>query len=209
MKKLVVLFLACVVATSAFAVIDPDPNSIGIYFDLNADTNCSDQSVSVPFMAYLILTNTTAPTVSAYEVGYLNVGPGPGQLFRLSSLIANGDMTGLDLGENGDPMMGDHIVGLSSPIPGNPATVLHSWNYMLLAQVGMEMYISAASQSSLEGPFPVILNANGNILFNAFHSTGGPPTPDGDPGIPVATVNGDCVVGTEAVSFGSVKSLFR
>jgi len=209
MKKLVVLLLASLVATSAFAVIDPDPNSIGIYFDLTADINCSDQATSAPFMAYLILTNTTAPTVSAYEVGYLNVGPGPGQLFRLNSLIANGDMTGLDIGDNADPMMGSHIVGLSSPIPGAPATVLHSWQYMLLAPVGMDMYISAADPSTLEGPFPVILNADGNILFQAFHSTGGPPTPDGDPGIPVATVNGDCVVGTEDVSFGSVKSLFR
>ena len=41
MKKLVVLLLASLVATSAFAVIDPDPNMMGVYFDRNADQNCS------------------------------------------------------------------------------------------------------------------------------------------------------------------------
>ena len=202
MKKLVVLLLASLVATSAFAVIDPDPDMMGIYFDLEADVNCSEQMASVPFWAYLILTNTTAPTVSAYEVGYRNEGPGPGQLFRLNSLIANGDMTGLDLGENADPMMGDHIVGLSSPIPGNPATVLHAWNYMLLAQVSMDMFITSASQTSIPGPYPVVLNASTSTLFQVGQSTGGPD-------IPVASVNGDCPVATEDVSFGSVKSLFR
>lgn len=208
MKKLVVLLLASVVATSAFAVIDPDPNGIGIYFDLTADVNCSEQAPSIPFWAYLVLTNTTAPTVSAYEIGYRNVGPGPGQLFRLNSLIANGDMTGLDLGDNADPLEGDHIVGLSAPIPGDAATVLHSWQYMLLAPVSMDMYISSASQSSIVGPWPVILNAETSTLFNAFNSTGGPPE-EGEPFPPVASVNGDCVVAVEEASFGSVKSLFR
>ena len=37
MKKLVVLLLASLIATSAFAVIDPDPDMIGIYFDTNAE----------------------------------------------------------------------------------------------------------------------------------------------------------------------------
>ena len=68
----------------------------------------------------------------------------------------------------------------------------------------MEMFISSASQSSIEGIYPVILNANDSTLFQAYHSTG-------IEGIlPVATVNiADCVVGVEEASFGSVKSLFR
>ncbi len=68
MKKLVVILLVSMMAASAFAVTDPDPNMIGIYFDLNANDNCLTIGPSIPFNAYLILTNSTAPTISAYEV---------------------------------------------------------------------------------------------------------------------------------------------
>ena len=207
MKKLVVLLLASLVATSAFAVMDPDPNGIGIYFDLTADNNCSEQAASVPFWAYVILTNTTAPSVSGYEVSYEFVGPAPGTVFRLNSLIANGDVSGLDLGDSADALVGFHIVGLASPLIASEATVLHAWQLMLLAPATMEMHISSAPQSSIEGPYPVILNADDNTLFQAFHFTGTDEL--GEPSYPVATVNGDCVVGVEDVSFGSVKSLFR
>jgi hypothetical protein len=207
MKKLVVLLLASLIASSAFAVMDPDPNGIGIYFDLTADDNCKMVGASMPFNAYLILTNTDAPTVSAYEVGYLNVVPAGMEslLFRLSSLIANGVVSGLDLGNSSNILDGDHIVGLAAPLVSGPATVLHAWQYMLLSPtVTMEMFISSASQSSIEGIYPVILNAETSTLFQAYHSTG----IAGD--MPVATVNLEpCVVGVENASFGSVKSLFR
>jgi hypothetical protein len=207
MKKLVVLLLASLIASSAFAVVDPDPNGIGIYFDLTADDNCLMVDANVPFNAYLILTNTDAPTVSAYEVGYLNMVPAgmEGLLFRLASTIANGAVSGLDLGDSSDILEGDHIVGLASPLVAGPATVLHAWQFLLLSpMMTMEMYISSASQSSIEGIYPVILNAETSTLFQAFHSSG----IEGN--LPVATVNiDDCVVGVEDASFGSVKSLFR
>jgi hypothetical protein len=75
MKKLVVLLLASLVATSAFAVLDPDPDMMGIYFDTNADNNCLTSPSGVPFSAYLILTNTTAPAINAYELGLTVVVP--------------------------------------------------------------------------------------------------------------------------------------
>ena len=207
MKKLVVLLLAALVASSAFAVEDPDPNGIGVYFDLTADDNCMFIGASIPFNAYLILTNTDAPTVSAYEVGYTNVVPAgmESMLFRLESSIANGEVSGLDLGDSSDILAGDHIVGLAAPIVAGPATVLHAWQFMLLNEaVTMEMFISSASQSSIPGIYPVILNADTSTLFQAYHSSG----LDGD--LAVATVNiEDCVVGVEEASFGSVKSLFR
>ncbi len=206
MKKLVVILLVSMMAASAFAVTDPDPNMIGIYFDLNANDNCLTIGPSIPFNAYLILTNSTAPTISAYEVGYMNVVPAGQEslLFRLASTIANGTVGGLDLGDSSDILAGDHIVGLAAPLQAGPATVLHAWQYMVLdPTVTMEMFLASASQSSLPGPFPVILNAADSTLFQAGQSTGGPD-------IPVATVNiVDCVVGVEDASFGSVKSLFR
>jgi hypothetical protein len=206
MKQLVVFLLVSLMAASAFAVVDPDPNQIGIYFDLDADDNCLIIGPQIPFNAYVILTNTDAPTVSGYEFGYENVVPAglEGLLFRLESSFGDGNSSGLDLGDSSDILVGDHIVGLSAPLVTSPATILHTYQFLLLSpDVTMEMYLGPASQSSIPGDFPVILNAETSTLFQAGQSTGGIDTA-------VATVNiDDCVVGVEDASFGSVKSLYR
>ena len=205
MKKLVVLLLASLVATSAFAVIDPDPNMMGIYFDRNADENCFNGPSSVPFFTYLILTNPTPQAVNAYELGVEIVVPAgmEGMLFQLASNIADNAVPGIDVGVNG-PLGGDYIVGLGSPIPAMPATILHSWQHMQLAVFPMEFYLGAASIPSIAGDYPVVQDADGSVLFQCGQSTGGPE-------FPVAVVNGTgpCPVGVEEASFGSVKSLFR
>lgn len=206
MKKLVVLLLASLVATSAFAVIDPDPNMMGLYFDTNADSNCLPaQPSSVPFFAYLIVTNTTAPALNAYELGYEVVVPAgmEGMLFRLADSIAGGAVSGVNVGDASQVLSGDYIVGLSAPLPATEAVVVHSMQYMLLAVMPVEWYIGASSAPSIPGDYPVVQNAEGSILMQVGQSTGGPD-------IPVATVNaGECVVSVEESSFGSVKSLFR
>ena len=73
MKTLLVLVLSCFLASSVFAVIDPDPDMLGVYFDVTANENCMFVEANVPFFAYLILTNTTAPAINAYEFGFANV----------------------------------------------------------------------------------------------------------------------------------------
>ena len=204
MKKVIILLLASLIATSAFAVIDPDPDMMGIYFDVNADINCIDVGPSIPFFTYLVLTNTTAPSINAYELGKVNAVPAGMEtlIFRLSSNIANNVVSGVDVGTN-DALGGDYIVGLAEPLPAQPALILHSWQYMLLAVMPVEMFIGASSAPSIPGDFPVVQNAEGSILMQVGQSTGGP-------GIPVATVNiVDCVVCVEEISFGSIKSLYR
>ena len=103
-----------------------------------------------------------------------------------------------------DILNGDHIVGLSAPMVTTPATIIHSYQFMITnPDLTIEMYLTSAGTSSIEGPFPVILNGESSTLFQAGQSTGGPD-------VAVATVNlVDCVVGVEEASFGSVKSLFR
>ena len=205
MKKLVVLLLASLVATSAFAVIDPDPDMMGIYFDLTADDNCLEaQPASAPFMAYIVLTNTSAPAINAYELGYELIVPAgmEGMVFRLADSIANGVVSGVNVGDASQVLFGDYIVGLAAPLPATEAVVLHSMQYMLLAVIPVEWYIGASSAPSIPGNYPVVQNAEGSILMQVGQSTGGPE-------FPVATANTGCVVGVEDASFGSVKSLFR
>ena len=205
MKKLVVLLLASLVAMSAFAVIDEDPNSMGIYFDRTADNNCLTTPSSVPFFTYLILTNPTPQAVNAYELGLDIVVPAgmEGMFFQLASNVADGVVSGIDVGVNG-ALGGDYIVGLAGPIPAQPATILHSWQHMLLAVIPVEYYIGSSSVPSIPGDYPVAQDADGSVLFQCGQSTGGPD-------VPVAVVNGagPCPVGVEETSFGSVKSLFR
>ncbi len=203
MKKLVVLLLATLVATSSFAVIDPDDDMMGIYFDRNADDNCLTVGPSVLINVYIILTNTTAPAINAYELGLTVAVPTgmEGSIFRMASAIADGVVSGVDVGTNG-PLGGDYIVGLGLSLPAQPALILHSFQYMLLAAMPVEFYIGASSIPSIAGVYPVVQNAEGSILMQVGQSTGGPD-------IPVATINGECVVGVEEASFGSVKSLFR
>ena len=206
MKKLVVLLLASLVATSAFAVIDPDDNMMGIYFDRAAEDNCLTVGASMPFDVFLVLTHPTGPAYDAYELGIRNVGA-TGLIFKLTDIPGAGQVSGINVA---DPVPtaegGDYVVGLAAPLFNAEAIVLHQWSYMLLAQVSVEMFIGAASTSSIPGsPFPVveILFPDQTIeLVNVGTSTGGVE-------IPVATVNLDCVVAVENASFGSVKSLFR
>jgi hypothetical protein len=202
MKKLVVLLLATLVATSAAAVVDPDPDMMGIYFDVSADNNCYTATPNVPFFAYAIVTNTTTAGIDAYEFSYEMVVPvgSEGLLFRLANNIANGAASGVDVGESG-PLGGDHIVGLATPLPASPAIIVHAWQYMLLGAFPVDVYLRAASVPSLPGGFPVVQGV-GTGLMTVGQSTGGPE-------IPVATINGDCVVATEDASWGSVKSLYR
>ena len=72
MKKLVVLLLASLVATSAFAVMDPDPDMIGLYFDTNAEIHCTTTPANIPFSIFLVATMPTPQAINAYEFG-LNI----------------------------------------------------------------------------------------------------------------------------------------
>ena len=201
MKKLVVLLLASLVATTAFAVIDTDPDMIGIYFDTDADNNCLTTPANVPFFAYLITTNPTPANINAYEFGYNIVVPAgmEGMMFRLADTAPTGSV---DVGNSSNVLTGDYVVGMATAYPTTPATVLHTWQYMVLSVFPAEFYIFQSVKPSVPGTFPVLQNADGSILYTAGQSTGGWD-------FPVATVNSDCVVGVEDASFGSVKSLFR
>jgi hypothetical protein len=207
MKTLIMIFLGCLVATSALAVTDPEPDMIGIYFDLNADNNCTVLGPSIPFIAYLITTSPSPAAINAYEFGFTNhITPAgnDGMLFMLASNIANGAVSGLDVGEH-TPTGGDYIVGLASPLATSEATILHSWQYMLLTPVSIDMFLFQSSKPSIPGTFPVLQNAEGSILYQVGQSSGSWE-------YAVACVNlGDqcCPLATEERSFGSVKGLYR
>ncbi len=199
MKKLVVLLMVSLMATSAFAVVDEDPDMLGVYFDANADQNALDIGPSIPFFAYVMITNPSAAEVHGLEFGYNLTTTAPGSLFRLLNALPAGSV---DLGANTDLMVGDYVVGLASPLPGSPVVPFVTWQFMLLVPQTVEIFLGSSVVPAIDDGLPAY-EIGGTILPLGL-STGDPAA-----GIPVATVNGDCPVAIENASFGSVKSLFR
>jgi len=198
--NLVILIAVCFWAAGSSAVTDPDPDMLGIYFDMTADENCLTTGASIPFFAYLILTNPTSTTVSGYEFGLDLVVPAgmEGLLFRLADYTFG---CGICMPPYVDPMGGDYIVGLASPRPTEPATILHVWQYMLLSVFPVEYYLHATFDPLIPGDLPIV-QVEDDALMQVGLSTGGPD-------IPVATVNTDCVVAAEELSLSRIKALYR
>lgn len=205
MKKLVVILLACLVATSAFAATDPGTNSFGIYFDTEGISNCTDAAAMGMFNAYFILVNPTVSEISFYEFSYLNVVPAgmEGMLFKMGSTSIF-DPDGMFLGNATGALSGDYIATCAYPVATAPVTILASHLYMLMAAIPVEMYVDESSMPSLPGApcIDIVATVESDFIPLAWSTGGGA-------GTPVATVNGECVVGVEEASFGSVKSLFR
>jgi hypothetical protein len=199
MKKLVVLLLVSLMATSAFAVLDPDVNGVGMYFDTNADVNALEIGPGLQFQVYVMITNPEFD-VSGIEFGY-NVITTPGSessYFRLSEVFPAG---AINIGQNANAFLGDYVIGLADPVPASPAVVMVTWTCMTLVPMAVEFYVTPSSIPSLPGD-PVPAYEAGGFILPLQQSSGGPDAP-------VACVNSCTPVAVEGASFGSVKSLFR
>lgn len=192
MKKLVVLLMAMLVAASAFAIVDPDPNMMGFYFDMDADLPCVDgvaPYAQVPM--YLVMTNLTADALYGFEVGYDLVGTG----MVLATAFANPSV--IDVGQPGN-----HIVGFGSPTMTAPVTLLATLTvmYMDTAMGPLDFMMHGTTPSSINPEFPVVLLADGELLSVGLSAAVGA----------VSEINGGCtVVATDNVSFDGIKSLYR
>ncbi|MBK8165736.1 MAG: hypothetical protein IPK64_07175 [bacterium] len=195
MKKLVALLLVSMMASVAFAGLDPDTDSFGVYFD-TAGNNMpclNGQPAFVPFMAYLLLMNPASPT-DGFECTVTPVGA---PHFILSTTLGGTGTLDVDASPNG------FACGAAANFPVvNGAALLVSWNIMLQAPgMPLEFFITKASIPSMTGDLPVVTGEG--VLRRCGLTTG-------DVTLPVAIVNGACnVIGEEISSFGGVKSLFR
>jgi hypothetical protein len=191
--------MVSLMATSAFAVADGDPDMLGVYFDVNADPYAININANMPFFAYVMITNPSASEVHGLEFGYDVVPPAgsEGSIFRLANNLPAGSV---DLGNNDDLLSGDYVVGLASPLVGGPATTFVTWQFMLLVPMSVDIFLGPSSVESIDDGLPAY-EIGGSILPLGL-STGGT-------SVPVAVVNGIGPVAVEEASFGSVKSLFR
>lgn len=200
MKSCLAVILLVLVINPAFAVVDPGPNSLGVYFDLEAESNYLDVDPATVFSAYVTLTDPTWDHVRAFEFGYELMVPSgmEGSIFRLAEILPP---CSIDI-EWRDPLGGDYIIGMGLPYPTSEATVLVQWVFLLIAPMTIEYYLGPSSAPSVPDNLPAIMNDE-NIIMSVGISSG-------DVNLPVAEVNtGHQPVPAQMASWGGVKSLFR
>jgi len=198
---LVLLILAAASVPQASAVIDPDPDGIGVYFDLAADQNQTGAPASVPVFAYVILTNPTGDEIQGFEFAYhISVPPGmEALLFRLQ--MGWPPEVPLDLTLPIYDTFSDEIVAVTStPIPASSAVILLTWQFLLLAPMETNFFLGPTSGEPPSNGRLTYVSETEPVAMNL--STGGPD-------VPVATINGDAAVPISSSTFGSLKTLYR
>jgi len=201
MKPMLILFLGILTASTAFATLDSGPDVLGIYFDSGADNNCLATNAGMPFFAYVILTNPTESVITAFEFDYENtMAPADESQFLLLGEAL--PPQSINVGTGGDAFYGNLIVGMGSPVPASPATILVTWQYMTTAPVAAKMYLRASSDPTLPDGLPVIIGPDSERPMSVNLSSGGP-------NIPVAGLNGACTNEELDVTWGTVKSLYH
>lgn len=190
MRTFVTLLLVGLVASTALAGIDPDTDSMGVYFDTAGNEVCKDWPMFTPLSCYLLLANPSAP-VCAFECRVRIVG---GPYFTLSTTLPAG---AVDIDSSADGFS----VGGSAPFPsGGGPVVLVTWSLMLQSAVPTRIYVSGPNWPGID-PWPTV-GCTGPVRRCGVSS--------GNVDLPVAAVNAGCgVVATTVSSFGAIKGLYR
>ncbi len=193
MKKLWMIVLALLLASSAGAQYDVNTDSFGVYFDTSNQFPCRDINyVFAPFPVYLVLMNPSGP-VNGFECTVTRTGTAGH--FVLSTTLQGVGALDVDASENG------FMVGCAQNYPVvSGGLTLVTWSIMTTGPGGLYFFIGPATIPSLTGGRPVV-TGNGVLRRCTTYS--------GNVNVPVASYGYGCVTPTETASFGSVKSLFR
>lgn len=177
-----------VMAGTAFSIVDPAPDLVGLYFDSSADVYCIEGIAPYTIHElYLVYTNPVPEAIWRFKAGIEVEG-----LFLL-----------LNSTSPCNPIHTDNYIGFDCgwdfPEPTTQAMVLATVQ-LLYMETGMDplnFYLG-----SLEDPmdgYPAIQDMDGiwleaDLLFEYG---------------PAATINGECVVSTESSSFDFLKAMYR
>ena len=194
MKLFAAIVMVTILASPAAAVIEPDPDLIGIYFDTSGDVGDYFISPSIPFFAYVMVLNPTEPQITSCEFGWdIHVSAGmEGMFFRLA-LTSSGDIPVNT--EQLDVFADDVTITWSEPLPAIPATPVLSFQFMLLAPMVGYIEITPGQDNLLADGLPAY--ANGESVRAL-----GTPSCSGQ-------INQSCGLATEPSTFGAVKALYR
>ena len=190
MRTLIGFLLAGLVTSVSFAGLDPDPDSMGIYFDLAGNEVCRDLPMFTPQSCYLLLANPSAP-VCGFECRVRFLGA---PYLTLATTLPAG---ALDL----DASAEGFAVGGATPFPsGSGPIVLVTWSLMVQSTAPLRFYVSGPDWPGLD-PWPRV-GCSGEWRRAGVSS--------GNVEAPVAALNAGCGIVPATVStFGAVKGLYR
>ncbi len=197
MKKLLFLTgLLLLVSGVAMAQVDPDPNGLGLYYDMGGTVRCQDGIAPGMKSLYLIATDITQPTLGGWECSISCDSP---MWMFLSAVLAGTGPINLFTAP-------DFQVGLGIPMNNAPSLLLATINYFVQDMNPAALYIGPCSHPSTPlDPTPLYADgANVGILvpFQAVQ---------GNWDLPVAFGNaGTCdIIAVENDTWGGVKGLYR
>ena len=193
MKKLVVFLMVSLLASSAFAVVDPDSDSIGIYFDETADANCADPVLYAPFPAYIIITNPSQPVVAGFEASWTPMGT-PGQLILNAFSFP---VQTVNVGDNYNI-----LAGFNTALPATEAVIVANMTFLMVGSDPNPIILGPATPSSGTDGLPLYQGEVPGVFFNLGPSSG-------SVDLPVAEIYGGCPVAVENETWGGIKGLYR
>ncbi len=197
MKMLVALALISLLAVSAFAGLDQDPDMLGLYFDDTGMTVCTTANFIDHVPAYILYTNPTIATTRGFECGLTVLGR------TNTSVTVTYPVPTTDVGT---PALGgndfNYIAGYSTPVLTSDVMVMATLDIFYLDTNPLDFVLGPASPSSdTNGAYPMIMLEDFSLM------TVGTST---DGGVSAQINAAQCsVVDNEEASFGAVKALFR
>ncbi len=190
MGKLLLVALLVVWPTCTFASLDPDRDSLGVYFDSAGNQVRISRPLFATINVYLVLMNASG-TTDGFECTVSRTGA---ESIHLGDTYPNQT---IDI----DSRSEGYAVGAAYPFPVNGnATVLCTFGIMVITAGAVEFRIGPGAIPSMPGGLPVV--TGDDVLRRCGVASG-------DVRLPVAIINGGSPVSVEATTFGAVKSLFR
>ncbi len=151
MKNLVVIVSLLVLLMGPGSALAQAQDTMGLYFDLNGQSNCLDATTLAPFTIinlYLLLISPSSTELSGFEMGMDIEGP----VITLSTIINHPQF--IDVG-----MEGNHIVGFGEPMELGPVNHLITFEmmYTSTSQESVCFILRGSEPSSLDPLFPTVL----------------------------------------------------
>ena len=197
MKKWILLTLM-LIASSAFAQLDPNPNGVGVYFDQGAMQNClMDPPLYSQVTAYVIATNISTPGILGWQCS----------LRTVPAVLPGG--IGVTAGCTMTDVLPDMSCTFGSRVGLNDPTIILATLTVLFTGGAIDFAIGPHSVPWLPDTpcFRAGNNFNTVLPLNASSSV---PYPGYDNTFIVASINGAlCPVPTEPVSWGCLKALYE
>lgn len=186
------VLISLLITSHAIAGIDPDPDGIGVYFDVDAET----VSVTNSAMCYVILTNQSQSNLDRVRFSFYTRAYGSWTKFW------SGDTIQTQCYLNSESITYDQNGGIP-----------HQFYFDMvpkpefMGNVSNRILVSfRMSAHDIDSPCRFYLYNSMYHGNGAWHTL----TPSsGDPLIPVAEINGSGPVLVESTLFGSIKAMFR